>query len=405
MASKAALSHGDKRSMVRSALQSKVSPDSYVSIEDMFDDSVVYTASGDVMKQAPYKIDGDTVSVGDGVPVRETKKYEPVTVSTFEFSDGDGIEEGDMVRYPGVLFEAGDYPDKGVKFDNTDLDNAIDGVVRIPNDLEHKRTILSGQLGFTENLRRVGSQILGDVLVPRWLRDRVGNKISVSLAFNHAKQVVGNALTWNPRIQAAEVEAAFTEFTQSSGTPGPTKGARNGQVDMSKPEGKGVVRRIIDLLTKAEAGESVEFTLHDDPRDAKIAELERKIEAMGKGPEFSKSDESTDRAKAEAARIVEDYIKAGKVTPAERGAMISVFSNAILDDMGDGTIKFAADASETTGTRLDALKSATSARVSVITLRPSGAVTVFSNDSDQGGSQSQPVVIDSAAAYKAASGK
>lgn len=120
--------------------------------------------------------------------------------------DGDGF----VIR-EGKVFELGSWADKGFSLDESEADAAIAAFTPPSNDLEHRSTILDGKLGTLESIRRNGSEIIGRVRIPKWLDAIQGDKpIGVSLAWDAAKKVVGNALTLNPRITDAQVVAAFT---------------------------------------------------------------------------------------------------------------------------------------------------------------------------------------------------
>ena len=129
---------------------------------------------------------------------------------TFEFSADPTIEDGLVVR-EGKVFELGNFPDKGFSLNALEADAAIAHFTPVANDLEHKSTILDGLLGDIRGLRRDGNELFGKVAIPRWLDSLIGkDPIKVSLAFDSAKRVIGNALTINPRITDAQVAAAFT---------------------------------------------------------------------------------------------------------------------------------------------------------------------------------------------------
>ena len=127
--------------------------------------------------------------------------------------------DGDFVIREGKVFELGAWPDKGFALDGAEADAAIAVYAPVDNDLEHRKTILDGHLGKLDSVRRDGTELFGRIRIPKWLDTLQGDKpIGVSLAWNAAKQIVGNALTLNPRITDAQVAAAFSADTNLEAT-------------------------------------------------------------------------------------------------------------------------------------------------------------------------------------------
>lgn len=87
------------------------------------------------------------------------------------------------------LFEIGEYPDKDFSLTDSEADDAISHFSPVPNDLEHKQTILSGKLGTLESVFRIGREIFGRISIPKWLRElNDGEPIKVSLAWSKNSQ-------------------------------------------------------------------------------------------------------------------------------------------------------------------------------------------------------------------------
>ena len=127
--------------------------------------------------------------------------------------------DGDVVRRCGKVFEAGEYPDKGVEFTEQDLAEAVSKFAPVDNDLEHEPTVLDGKLGRLERVWQSGKELFGEVAVPKWLDAVLGeDPLKVSLAFDRDKSIVGNALVLNPRISDAAVFAAFNNHSQRPGS-------------------------------------------------------------------------------------------------------------------------------------------------------------------------------------------
>ncbi len=193
----------------------------------------------------------------------------------------------------GKVFEIGDYPDRGFAIGPEEMDEAIAAFKPVANDLEHSRLrdVLGNSLGELRKLWRVGREVFGEVLVPRWLAELTGNALKVSLAFDHTKRVVGNALTLSPRISDAEVAAAFSVAAD----------------DQS-------LQRIHDLAA-ARGAECAASTFI-----GKVAALLRRRPVSG-----------SMRADA-AARFALEAVKAKKFLPVDRPYLMKAFEAAIVAD-------------------------------------------------------------------------
>lgn len=133
-----------------------------------------------------------------------------VFVGDVYFADSRAVD-GDTVLRTGKVFELGSWSDKAFALNDAEADEACANFAPVDNDLEHRKSILDGKLGQLESVRRVGDTLFGDVRIPKWLDIAIGpDPLGISLAWNSAKQIVGNALTFNPRITDACVTAAFS---------------------------------------------------------------------------------------------------------------------------------------------------------------------------------------------------
>lgn len=222
----------DIRSCLYDALRAKFpgsDTEGYCWIENVYPDEVIYHQGGKIC-QSSYAISdtSDEVKLGDPVEVAKKVSYKPVFAISRDFSVTFSEDAGDLVLKRGKVFEAGDYPDKGVGFTEGDLDEAVKDFAPVENDLEHESTVLDGQLGGLQKVWRVGRELFGEVAVPKWLDKLMGDgPLKVSLAFDRNKRIVGNAIVLRPRIADAAVFAAFADHSR----PGSGKGASK---DMAK---------------------------------------------------------------------------------------------------------------------------------------------------------------------------
>ena len=210
----------------------------------------------------------------------------------------------ETVLLSGKVFEIGEYPDRGFAIEAEEMDQAISEFAPVANDLEHSRLqdVLGNSLGELRKLWRVGRDVFGEVSVPRWLADLTGNALKVSLAFNRAKRVVGNALTLSPRVSDAEVVAAFSGRRHSAGD-------------------EDEIQRIHDLAVSQGAKCGVGFSVREW-----LTGLFRKEDApvtLGLRP-FDGGDV--------AARFAEDAVKAKKFLPCDKPYLQKAFAGALIAD-------------------------------------------------------------------------
>ena len=105
-------------------------------IRDTFADVVVYSCDDEpgVYYRRPYSIDDKAVvTLGAAQKVILSSEYKPASF-TAEFSDGDHLPDaGNMVELSGKLFEAGEYPDKGLTVTEPELAAMAEGFL-LPED-------------------------------------------------------------------------------------------------------------------------------------------------------------------------------------------------------------------------------------------------------------------------------
>lgn len=210
-------SHEQTRDALSEWLTDNHPKDTYPWIKSVFDSTFVYQYDGKLWRRTFTFSDDGALTVGEAEEVQEA--YEPVVkMSVFEI--GQARFSGDEVLLTGKIFEAGDYPDKGINISEEDLRRAASAFRAVPNDIEHMDTILSGKIGQLKSVVAKGKELFGTVSIPKWFSDVVGaDPIKVSLAWNRdSKTIGGNALVLNPRIGDAAV-AAFSTHERSRNAP------------------------------------------------------------------------------------------------------------------------------------------------------------------------------------------
>ena len=124
-------------------------------------------------------------------------------------------QNSDVVLRRGMIFRAGQYPDKDFSLTPKELKRVVkDFSDPVQLDSEHERSIFDGKLGQLVSIEANddGTELHGLVAVPKWLDPilmQAGGKVSA--AFDRAtKKLVGLALTINPRVSDAALMAAFS---------------------------------------------------------------------------------------------------------------------------------------------------------------------------------------------------
>lgn len=335
-------------------------------VVNVYDDTVIYHA-GDKLFQAPYRIDdkGDAV-LGDETEVEQEIKYRPVfSVERLFAAFKEARPDGSVVR-TGKLFEAGDYPDKAVQFDENDLDLAVKTFSPVDNDLEHASTILDGHLGKLQKVWKKGAELFGEVEVPAWLDKAIGDEpIRVSLAFDRNKRIVGNALVLRPRIADAAIMSAFSASQASNSTP------RSKEQPKKPMKLKEAIKHLfgLDKVDDLDA----EVTLPEGV-PAAPSPTPNTLSAPAPAPAFSAEDPEkkameerlktmeaqfavmSEQALRERAYSFADHVIRGKkAVPAQRDQIASMFSVAVRADAGAGPV-FSADKGLVEGAQVEQLK-------------------------------------------------
>ena len=106
------------------------------------------------------------------------------------------------------LFEAGDYPDKGISVTESDLDRLVSDFNEAPVKVEHQDTPFDGAIGVLKRVWRQGKDLMGSIgFSPQaWaFIDRAGARrlsIAVTKDLSEIKEV---SLVRSPRVAGAQV--------------------------------------------------------------------------------------------------------------------------------------------------------------------------------------------------------
>jgi hypothetical protein len=315
-------------------------------IESLYSDEVIYAVK-DKMFRSSYRInaDGDAELYGTPIEVEREVSYAPVFTAERLFVAFKESAENDMVIRRGKLFEAGDFPDKGVAFDEADLDRAVSSFSPVDNDLEHSSTILDGQLGQLTKIWRQGSELFGDVQLPKWLDDTIGEAaIKVSLAFDRSKNIVGNALVLKPRIEDAAIQAAFSTFSRSRPSD-ITKGVKPG--DNKPMKLKDALKKFFSVENVTDLEQEVTLTLADDELIAPVIDEPIVPPVVAPAPVF-KEDPRVSALEAELVKgkgyaFADAVITSRKALPAQREQIAAMYCQAVKADASGGSVFSAAD--------------------------------------------------------------
>jgi hypothetical protein len=310
-----------------------------------------------------------------------------VPVASFAIGTPETI--GEMVVRRGKIFEAGEYADKDFLCTIEDLVVAASAFVPVQNDLEHTPTILSDKLGSLLNvtLSEDNSELYGEVEIPRWLHDAIGDApIKSSLSWDReTMQIVGNALVLEPRVSDAALMSAYTAFT---GTPPPPA---------TEDAAVGVLATIRALVTGQDPRPSV-TPMSDTPhqtvvtpaRAQEVPVTEPAVTnlhavaaiSFADSPEFKAMQAQIDALKATAAADAsraatreaeftreragtwaDGEVAAFRALPAERDALVAAYVDAATDDSTNPrTVSFSVNGESRDGSRVDALRARHSAR-------------------------------------------
>jgi hypothetical protein len=124
------------------------------------------------------------------------------------------FESDGLVYRQGLVFRAGDYPDKAYAMTPDEIAAAVESFnSAVPLDLEHVPTLLDGQLGelVSVSCSEDNQELHGIVAIPKWLDDMLPERKVSATWDRQTKTLVGLALVRHPRVQDAALMAAFAE--------------------------------------------------------------------------------------------------------------------------------------------------------------------------------------------------
>jgi hypothetical protein len=367
------LSYKDKEALLASALGME-----RWSIHDFNDDEVFYYSDKDQKTyMRSYAVLDGKVTLGDPAECVAHTEYKPVTaIASFSLDEAEFA--GDEVILKGKVFEAGEYPDKNFSITPGEMQQAVAEFSPVSNDLEHKRTILDGKIGQLRSVIAKGKELIGEVAVPKWFYDAVGKEpIKASLAWNtQTKRIIGNGLVINPRVPDAQLVAAFNVATSDN-----TQGGNHLPIDETTKK-LPLWQSLVALFSKGEK-------LPDDLKDVKLEDVAsfageptEPTPAPAQAPIAAPPDDDGQTAKFTAELEAEKAANAGlttklikseaeaffskaladcKVLPAEKDALVALFTQAVKDDNA-GVACFSAAGELNEGIRVKALRDSIDAR-------------------------------------------
>lgn len=328
-------------------------------IKEVYEDEFVYHKGAKLYK-APYKIEDGKAEIGTAVEVEEEVEYVPVfSVERLFAAFKETRDDGSVVRR-GKIFEVGDFPDKNVAFDDGDLDHAVNTFQPVENDLEHASTILDGKLGRLSRVWKRGQELFGEVELPAWLDKAIGDEaIKVSLAFDRAKRIVGNALVLRPRIADAAIMSAFSSSH-------PSVISKGDKPEEHKPmKLKDAIKHLFGLVAVEDLDVEVNLpeglTAPTSPAQPLAATPETPAPDQAPAPAFSAEQDARFKAleaqfvKEKAYAFADGVIRDKKVLPAQRDQVAGMFTQAVTAD-ADGGPLFSAEAGVKEGKNVETLK-------------------------------------------------
>jgi hypothetical protein len=193
----------------------------------------------------------------------------------------------------GLIFRAGDYPDKNFKVEPSELPLIVQKFnAPVPLDLNHRSSglkRLDAKLGqLTKIWHNDKGELFGETVIPTWLNDTVckdddGKELPlpVSCAFSPDKTITKLALTDTPRVSDAAIFAAFSathpeeaeelkeEFISvgggelsSSSSPLVTELVEFAKKNVKTHEGQSVLQQVHDILARSGAICNPDTELH-----------------------------------------------------------------------------------------------------------------------------------------------
>jgi hypothetical protein len=310
---------------------------------------VKWKGNPEEVTMAPVKYIPVAEMAVDDLPQRVRKgTYALERTGAVQFS----ADAGDLVIRSGVVFEPGEYPDKQFSATADQLRAAAARFKPVKNRVNHPTgsapgltpSYFDGHMGelIALDFDDERNALVGQVAIPKWFDDfhqahYAGEPLRNSLELDRDTcDVIGNVLVPNPRVTASALMSARAEFANSGG--------ESVRIKESDPMGKTAATE--NPATPAAETPTVSLAQFQ-AQEAESAALREQVAQM-----------AAERRTERAAQFAEKYIAAGRATPAMRGHMQALYTQASIDDAKDsGTVKFAkADGTEFVGSRVAALE-------------------------------------------------
>jgi hypothetical protein len=275
----------------------------------------------------------------------------------------------------GLLFRAGQYPDKGYSMTPEELTAAaaaFSGPLKL--DMEHTPTPLDGALGELRSVEVRDGVMYGEVALPTWLDgelEKSGNGRKVSCLWDRAtKQLRGLSLVRTGRLEDAALMAAFSAAHPVEEQPAQRKGWLASLVAKFT---RAAEETADEAAAEAKAAAEAAFT-------AEVARIRADAEETVKEQRRVAAVERAARVESESAAFADWAVTSERAMPAERDQLKAQFAQALSDDLASPA-KFTIGNKE--GGRADLLRSQVAARLphglgrELVEARPAAGVTIL----------------------------
>jgi hypothetical protein len=314
--------------------------------------SVVYGDNGRTF-EAPFTVSetGD-ITMGDAVEVRSQTVYWPIEEAAFaQFASAPGADG--MVELSGLLWRAGRFPERPIR-ETTEQDVAAIVASFDPERTEvifdHNPNSFLNQALHRDGakLTRVwqkGTELWGTIRVPGWFASAARDIVkSVSVGLDGSlRRLREISFVSNPRIEDAAVFRALPAFSLFAQAHPDLAPHRPSAIDPQKTMNTSIKDRVLDFFRRVPADQRGDLTEQDlsaafanvpepattqqgDPQLlARIAELEQR--------EATRAAEFAAQQRENAAlSFYETQLRGGRVTPAQREAVLDEYRAASLAD-------------------------------------------------------------------------
>ncbi len=253
------------------------------------------------------------------------------------------MPDTELIEREAKLFEAGNYPDKGVEITEADLDAIVAGTSEPPVRVEHTDTPFDGALGVLKSVYRKGTELFGKLAFPQaaWALIEASGAKRLSVGIKKDKSAISEvSLVRNPRIADAAVFASDCIGFDAGEIDVEVSGdqlafasqvlAMVGSNIGRQPEGGNAMPDEVTTFTKEEAAEMVKTAVAEATKSLQ-ANFASEIESRDKKIATLQAD-----AKArEVDGLIDTLKRAGKLAPAAEE-----FARAILAADDGSVVKF-----------------------------------------------------------------